>query len=87
MVVFHCCSVRQRWNWIPKQGEAGPSSMGGACTGKKAATGPTIILFVVGGMTYSEMRGIYEASATTNNRIIVGRLTTTTTTTLLLLVG
>ncbi len=34
--------------------------------------GPTIIIFVVGGMTYSEMRAAYEASAATNCEVIIG---------------
>ena len=34
--------------------------------------GPTIIVFVVGGMTYSEMRAAYEASASTNCEMIIG---------------
>ena len=32
--------------------------------------GPTIIIFIVGGMTYSEMRAVYEAS--TNCELIIG---------------
>ena len=38
---------------------------------KKA--GPTIIIFIVGGMTYSEMRAIYEVSkATSDCEVIIG---------------
>ena len=38
---------------------------------KKA--GPTIIIFIVGGMTYSEMRAIYEVSkATTDCEVVLG---------------
>lgn len=69
-------SVRQRWNWIPpKQGESaaskGAQALGGtAATTKK--TGPTIILFVIGGITYSEMRAAYEAASATDHHIIIG---------------
>ena len=37
-------------------------------------SGPTIIIFVVGGLTYSEMRAAYEASEATNREVIVGEL-------------
>lgn len=29
-------------------------------------------MFIVGGMTYSEMRAVYEASAATNCEVIIG---------------
>ena len=67
------CSVRQRWNWIPsKQGESSASKAGPGVGAVKKSSGPTIIIFVVGGMTYSEMRSVYEASDTTSNHILVG---------------
>jgi len=68
------CSVRQRWNWVPpKQGEGsgGAKAVPGVGAVKKTS-GPTIIIFVVGGMTYSEMRSVYEASDVTNNHILIG---------------
>lgn len=72
------CSVRQRWNWIPpKQGDSAGSKGAQALGGTGAApkkVGPTIILFVVGGMTYSEMRAAYEAAAATDHHIIIGKL-------------
>ena len=37
-------------------------------------SGPTIIIFVVGGLSYSEMRAAYEASEATNREVIVGEL-------------
>lgn len=38
---------------------------------KKA--GPTVIIFIVGGMTFSEMRTIYEVSkATSDCEVIIG---------------
>ena len=37
-----------------------------------AKMGPTIILFVVGGMTYSEMRVAYEAASSTSHHVIIG---------------
>ena len=43
----------------------------GAAAAKKS--GPTIIIFVVGGLTYSEMRAAYDASAATNREVIVGK--------------
>ena len=43
---------------------------GAAPVAKKS--GPTIIIFVVGGLTYSEMRAAYEASEITNREVIVG---------------
>ena len=43
----------------------------GATAAKKS--GPTIIIFVVGGLTYSEMRAAYEASVATNREVIVGK--------------
>lgn len=46
-------------------------STGAAATAKKS--GPTIIIFVVGGISYSEMRAAYEASAATNREVIVGK--------------
>ncbi|CAI8007026.1 Syntaxin-binding protein 1 [Geodia barretti] len=56
-------SVRQRWNWIPTQ-------RGG---GVDKEAGPTIMIFIVGGMTYSEMRAIYEISKTTSDcEVIIG---------------
>ncbi len=72
-------SVRQRWNWVPsKQGESGGAS-GGAKSGGGASvgavrkpSGPTIIIFVVGGITYSEMRSVYEASDATNSHTLIG---------------
>lgn len=36
--------------------------------------GPTIIVFIVGGMTYSEMRAAYEAANSTDHQIIIGEL-------------
>lgn len=65
-------SVRQRWNWIPKQGE-GSSKGGVAQTGAQKKSGPTIIIFIVGGMTYSEMRAAYEAANATNCEVIIGK--------------
>ena len=73
MVVF---SVRQRWNWIPSKGEgAGKGGGAQAVTGAQSApkkSGPTIIIFIVGGMTYSEMRAAYEAANATDYQIIIG---------------
>lgn len=43
-----------------------------ATAGAVKKGGPTIILFVVGGMTYSEMRAVYEASDATNCEVIIG---------------
>lgn len=37
---------------------------------KKA--GPTIIVFIVGGMTYSEMRAAYEAAQSSSYEVVVG---------------
>ena len=47
-------------------------SSGAAATAKKS--GPTIIIFVVGGLSYSEMRAAYDASEVTNREVIVGEL-------------
>ena len=39
--------------------------------------GPTVIIFVIGGMTYSEMRAIYDVSrATPDREVIIGKLST-----------
>lgn len=75
LLCFYCvCSVRQRWNWIPsKQGEGGASKTGPGVGAVKKSSGPTIIIFVVGGMTYSEMRSVYEASEVTGSHILIGR--------------
>ena len=70
-------SVRQRWNWIPKQGEGAGPAKGGGAPGAQAIskkTGPTIIIFVVGGMTYSEMRAAYEAANETGHHVIIGKI-------------
>ena len=48
-------------------------SSGAAATAKKS--GPTIIIFVVGGLSYSEMRAAYDASEATNREVIVGEST------------
>lgn len=66
-------SVRQRWNWIP---DAAAGKTGGAQATAAAAPkkqGPTIILFIVGGMTYSEMRAAYEVANATDYQIIIGK--------------
>ena len=68
------CSVRQRWNWIPDAAASktgGPQAAAAAAAPKKQ--GPTIILFIVGGMTYSEMRAAYEAANATDYQIIIGK--------------
>ncbi len=54
-------------------GGSGAQSLAGV---KK--TGPTIILFIVGGMTYSEMRAAYEAADATGHHIIIGKCILTT---------
>lgn len=60
-------SVRQRWNWIPSQKPDAKE----APQAKKE--GPTIIIFIVGGMTYSEMRAVYEvAKASSTHDVIIG---------------
>lgn len=65
--------MRQRWNWIPKQGDSGAKGGGGqAAAAAPKKFGPTIILFIVGGMTYSEMRAAYEAANATDYQIIIG---------------
>ena len=46
----------------------------GAAAAAAKKSGPTIIIFVVGGLSYSEMRAAYEASEATNREIIVGQL-------------
>ena len=43
-----------------------------AAAAKKS--GPTIIIFVVGGMTYSEMRAAFEAADATDHQIIIGEV-------------
>lgn len=72
------CSVRQRWNWIPKQGDGAGKGATGTQGGAAAATkkGPTIIIFIVGGMTYSEMRAAYEAANATDHHVIIGKCKT-----------
>lgn len=65
-------SVRQRWNWVPKQGEGSKTSGAQPIAAKK--NGPTIILFIVGGMTFSEMRAAYEAANATECQVIIGQL-------------
>jgi syntaxin-binding protein 1 len=67
-------SVRQRWNWIPKQGETpGKAGASQAMAAAPKKTGPMLILFIVGGMTYSEMRAAYEAANATDYQIIIGK--------------
>jgi len=41
-------------------------------TDKPSTTGARIILFILGGMTHSEMRSAYELSKKTNREVIVG---------------
>lgn len=72
VLVVCVCSVRQRWNWIPKDGESAGKSQSPAAAPKKL--GPTIIIFIVGGMTYSEMRAAYEAANATDYQIIIGEI-------------
>ncbi len=76
-VVCVCvCSVRQRWNWIPKQGEGAAKAGGSQATAvAPRKVGPTMIIFIVGGMTYSEMRAAYEAANTTGHHVIIGKFT------------
>lgn len=71
---YYCgnASVRQRWNWIPKQGDAGTKAGGSQAAAAPKKRGPTIIVFIVGGMTYSEMRAAYEAANSTDYQIIIG---------------
>jgi len=59
-------SVRQRWKWIPEQRTeaAKPQPV--------QKTGPTIIVFVIGGMTYSEMRAAYEAAQSSSYEVVIG---------------
>lgn len=64
-------SVRQRWNWIPKDNKDTKSGPGAAAAAAKKS-GPTIIIFIVGGLSYSEMRAAYDASEATNREVIVG---------------
>ena len=59
-----CCSTLFFNFYVDVQG-------GGAAAAKKS--GPTIIIFVVGGLSYSEMRAAYETSAVTNREVIVGK--------------
>lgn len=64
-------SVRQRWNWVPTQRAGGGAESKQSQAVKKA--GPTIIIFIIGGMTYSEMRAIYEVSKTsTDCEVVIG---------------
>lgn len=63
-------SVRQRWNWVPNQRPGGAESKE-AQAAKKA--GPTTIVFIIGGMTHSEMRAIYEVSkASSDCEVVIG---------------
>ncbi|RKP01437.1 hypothetical protein CXG81DRAFT_11991 [Caulochytrium protostelioides] len=66
-----------------KRGAAGkePGANGGAGTGAHAASGdndddrkrgPRIILFVIGGMTFSEMRSVYELATEHRRDILIG---------------
>lgn len=74
IIVIAICSVRQRWNWIPSSGQsARTGGAQGAGPTTPAKKGPTIIIFVVGGMTFSEMRAAYEAAEATDHHVIIGK--------------
>lgn len=65
-------SVRQRWNWIPQK-DAAKDSATGSVGAKAKKDLPTIIVFIVGGMTFSEMRTIYEfVTASGTHDAIIG---------------
>jgi len=48
--------------WADKSGKAD----------KPEYTGPRVIIFVIGGMTHSEMRGAYELTAQFSREVLIG---------------
>jgi len=55
----------QQPRWADKKSKKGKEE-------KKAPTGPRVIVYFVGGVTYSEMRSAYELSSRLNRQVIIG---------------
>jgi syntaxin-binding protein 1 len=68
-------SVRKRYDWIPKSDQKETKSIGlssfgfggGATPTMSKKDVPTIFIFIIGGMTYSEMRTMHKVAQTHRN--------------------